>query len=167
MSVSQAYWVVLLFCLQMVAIKAFGIFSSHLKVRLQISGSVWDFKHLPFRKEFPDSRLFSQAPVTLTGCTKVKESLRRWYDIQVWKGWMVCLNAGRQGNMAHPLQQVLLLLTLLPTLVLGWGEGSPCSVHSGPWTQAPAFVLNSLEIASLPQQLMSLHHSPNSLATFS
>lgn len=82
------------------------------------------------------------------------------------KGMNGMLNC-RQGNMAHPLQHVLLLRTLLPTLVLGWGEGSPCSVHSAPWTQAPASALNSLETASLSQQLlMSLHHSPNSLPLF-
>lgn len=82
------------------------------------------------------------------------------------KGVLEC--SGRQGNMAHPFQHVLLLWALLPTLVLGWAEGSARSEHSDPWTQAPASILNSLETVSLPQQLlMSLHHSPNSPAAFS
>lgn len=54
----------------------------------------------------------------------------------------------------------------LPTLVLGWGESSQ-PLLSALRTQAAAYALSSLETASLPQQLlMSLHHSPNSPATF-
>lgn len=126
MSVTQAYWVVLVFCLQMIAIKAIGIFSSHLKVRLQISDSLGDFKHLPFSKG-QISRL--QAPHRLLWpllcAPKSKNLLEGGTDCQVWNIWMVCLNAGRQGNMAHPLQHVLLLWTLLPTLVLAGERAAP------------------------------------------
>lgn len=151
----------MLVCFQTLSVKACR--KSHIFCPFERQGEDFslymNYEHLHFSRWYPDSRLSPQPPVTsvaLIVSTQVKKSVKKRYGHPGVKDMNNVLKCShRQGDIAHPLQMLL----------LGWTRQMAAPAY---YVQHLLLFWTARGADPLTQQLtMSLHHQPNLSAPFS